>query len=271
MISKRSFLKSCAQTTAGILVPAYLLENKAFAGIRRRGNSGVKRKVQQVLWTPESSLIGASLIAWFDPSVSIYSDAGVTPCVNNSTVARWIDRSGSGYVLNGSGVTKPKYLTNIINGFPIVSADGAQNYSLASGEVFSISQPSIVYAVYRCASTSAPMYAYTSNGQFIRSNITTGALSFYAGSLKSSSTGSHVGSYMQVTGYFAGANSFIRLNGSLDLSDNPGTGSFTTLYLLSDGSQTPVGSIAEILFYTGTWNSSEHLKPEAYLKNKYAL
>lgn len=70
-------------------------------------------------FTP-ASLTG--LVAWYDASTGVYSDAGVTPATNTQTVQQWNDQSGNGYHLKqATGGNRPQFLSAGFNSLPSVT------------------------------------------------------------------------------------------------------------------------------------------------------
>lgn len=86
MLSTRSFLKSCAQTAAGLLVPAYLMENQAFAGIRRRVGIGMKKQfISNTIIGPDGLTYG--IITALDGHQWLDRNLGATQVATSKTDA----------------------------------------------------------------------------------------------------------------------------------------------------------------------------------------
>lgn len=72
--------------------------------------------------------LGASLLARFDASASVYSDDSSTAATNNDHVYRIADESGNGFHGDQSDSAKqPTFLTNMQNGLPVVRFDNADD------------------------------------------------------------------------------------------------------------------------------------------------
>src|SRR5438034_112705 len=70
-----------------------------------------------------------SNILWLKADASVYNDAGVTQSANNDIVQQWNDQSGNGInAFQGTAGTKPAYKTNSINGKPVLSFDGVDDF-----------------------------------------------------------------------------------------------------------------------------------------------
>jgi hypothetical protein len=63
----------------------------------------------------------ANLKLWLKADAGVFSDAGVTPAVNNDSVQQWNDQSGNGNnATQASGPSRPTYKTGIVNGKPVI-------------------------------------------------------------------------------------------------------------------------------------------------------
>ncbi|EPR71933.1 hypothetical protein ADIWIN_3131 [Winogradskyella psychrotolerans RS-3] len=71
---------------------------------------------------------------WLKAENSTYTDAGVTPASNNSSIQQWTDASGNGNnALQSNGSYQPKLKTNALNGYSALNFDGNDDRILATG------------------------------------------------------------------------------------------------------------------------------------------
>jgi hypothetical protein len=100
-------------------------------------------------WDP--SLISTAL--WFDASDSttVFSDAGTTQAINNSSVQQWNDKSGNAG-RNLSQLTsgqRPLYVANSLNEKPVLTFDGSNDY-LFNASVGALGLTSVaLFSVFR--------------------------------------------------------------------------------------------------------------------------
>lgn len=66
----------------------------------------------------------SGFVAWWDSDQGVYSDAGVTPAVNNGTVQRWVPRSGGMNLECTTAANQPMYVTGFQNGHAALSFCG---------------------------------------------------------------------------------------------------------------------------------------------------
>jgi hypothetical protein len=85
-------------------------------------------------WTPAS--LGADLALWLD------ADDASTITLNGSTVSQWNDKSGNGFHLTqATAASQPSYLTNQLNGKPVIrNANGDFMLSASSPVLRNVSQ-----------------------------------------------------------------------------------------------------------------------------------
>jgi hypothetical protein len=74
-----------------------------------------------------------NLLMWLKADTGVYSDDGVTPCVDTDTIYLWEDQSGSGNnAVQVTGGNRPVYRSSILNGLPVARFDGGSSHVLVS-------------------------------------------------------------------------------------------------------------------------------------------
>ena len=81
------------------------------------------------LWTPAQLEMGLAL--WLD------ADDASTITLNGTDVAAWADKSGNGYdVSQGTAANQPAYVTNALNGKPVIRTDGGDQMENTTSSLF---------------------------------------------------------------------------------------------------------------------------------------
>ena len=81
------------------------------------------------LWTPVQ--LGSSLALWLDASDSS------TITLNGSTVSAWADKSSNGYDMSqGTAANQPAYVTNALDGKPVIRTDGNDRLDNITSSLF---------------------------------------------------------------------------------------------------------------------------------------
>ncbi len=257
--------------------------------------------------------LGGPLIlpALFDPTsiadlaLWLKADAGITLDTTSgiNTVSNWANQASNGSSYDAARATKanqPEYVTNVVNGFPVVRWDGGtDDYLALSGTglsltnnipgltVFMAWKPTssasitrLFYTTTNGSTTSGRAFVGKSNGNKVQA----GGRRQEADSLiQGDGAGTIGGSWIITTTIFDYANSdlYNYLNGTLDGS----TTSFQTngntpasnsnrirIGNNGDGSQPYVGDLAEILVVKRpVTTASERQPPERYLGAKYGV
>jgi hypothetical protein len=229
------------------------------------------------LWSP-SELITA---LWYDGD-----DTG-TITLNGSTVSQWNDKSGNlRNVSQATATSQPTYLTNGLNGKPVLTFDGGD--SLANNiDSFYTSDISF-FTVARTTSTTTLQSVISKNGASNREwyfgvdatnkifQITNDIGSSSSGDRKASSTGNAGTNY----GIWATSKSGTNVTVSLDGTTNSVTLASGTVFNGTSGIQignggattSPFnGGMAEIVVIASSVSDTDRQKLEGYLAHKWGL
>lgn len=241
--------------------------------------------------------IGSSTtnVLWLSADYGAYSDAGVTPAVNNDNVRQWNDRSGNGK--NASQATsgnRPNYLTNTVNSLPAIrftstnsdvitstavsTTNNASVWAVVSYVSLPSSNPGIIQAAPSGLSNSTSpgdkvIGLWVNNGSGTRvwgrgvqsnstsrdiSQVTTlSASTFYI--VNSIYRTARIDQY--VNNYAAGNNT----------SHNGTLRSWADVAIGRQGAESWNGNIAEIIFFNTEVNSAQRIIIDNYLSAKYGL
>ena len=82
-------------------------------------------------WTPAAL---PSLLAWFDPSYGVYSDAGTTPAVVGDPVYRWVTRNNSSIYAEQATLANRPILRQGANGRYYLEFDGSNDKLLCPSD-----------------------------------------------------------------------------------------------------------------------------------------
>lgn len=70
----------------------------------------------------------ASNVLWLMANSGVFSDAGITPAINGNNVQQWNDVSGNAVPTSQGTVSRrPNYVTNVLNGLPVLRYTSANN------------------------------------------------------------------------------------------------------------------------------------------------
>lgn len=207
-----------------------------------------------------------------DGRQSLYSDLGITLCVNNDPVEQWNDLSGHGNnVSQATLANRPTYLAaGWPNGLPCLSFNGTSSRLLrATFTQGTLAQPTTIFVVAKSSSIAAGSREIIdgSGGTFrnvIRQNGSTwsiGSTTFIGGG--TSDTNPHV-----LCGQFSSPNCFLRVDGSQILSGDSGSSSMVGILIGTNSSISALwnGLIAAVYIYPAALSISQIQPMEAYLK-----
>ena len=99
---------------------------------RRLAKSLVGRGGSADAWTPEAL---SSLVAWFDPSYGVYSDAGTTPAVVDDPVYRWVSRNNASLYLEQATLSQRPILKQAAGGDKYLLSDGTDDAMVPSIQI----------------------------------------------------------------------------------------------------------------------------------------
>lgn len=239
----------------------------------------------------DDSIVTSELALWLDAD-------NILGLSNGDPVDTWIDVGPNGNDFSQTGASRPEYITNVINGFPIVRFDGSVYMSSSDNDTFTADDGQITFfAVVSVNNSSNSQTILTSRPSGI-----SGTQDGYNISLNSS------GNFAFGTSLIEGATISIHFNATVNLE---GSGfKLVTIYLNSstlqvrintsdvtttlpagtppagaiDGSTPHLGrgispsstsffngDIAEVILYTRALSSVEIDEIEDYLMTKYSL
>ncbi len=234
-------------------------------------------------------------VLWLDPTFGVYSNAGTTLAVNNDNVQQWNDRSGNGRnASQGTAGNRPNYITNSLNGNPVIrntssNADRLVSTGLSSGNSASI----WAIASYSTLPSANPGILQASPAGLSGSG---GAADKVIGLWVSNAAGTRVWgrgvqsnntqqNISQVTtlnsNTFYILNSIYRSNRIDQYVNNSAAGnntshngtlrSWTDVAIGSQAGESWNGNIAEIIMYNTEVNSAQRIIIDNYLASKYGL
>jgi len=202
------------------------------------------------------------------------ADVGITKDIDGY-VSQWNDQSG--YVNNatqGIGVSQPLYVDNYINEKPIIRFDGSNDFMsfsniiLSDSSIFIVAkQPNVDFGrildggpsyedddlMFRYDGNRLYWESYSTNSKYIRVDNPIDENFNYISLIQSSST-SNV--------YYNGVNQILNVNTQPINPRYSRIGWYGNTYWFA-------GDIAEIIIYNTALNSTDRLKVETYIQNKY--
>jgi len=189
---------------------------------------------------------------------------------DGQSVSTWNDQTGNGHDLTAG--TPPTYISNGINGNPVVSFDGVNDFLDVAWSA--LSQPNHVFVVFQLQKTTGPstFQAITDSANSSNRNVFSADDEFvmFAGSAingTASDTNNHIGSAL-----FDTTTSNLRIDGSQVASGNVGTQSLDGFRVGSapNGTEFAEIYIGEILVYPQDKSGIEN-DVEIFLSNKWGI
>jgi hypothetical protein len=241
-------------------------------------------------WTPAS--LGSALKAWYKADAGVYSDAGVTPAVNNIPVYQWNDQSGNGYHLQQATIGRqPTYLTGILNSLPVLDMNNAGDSQsmMTTGQPFTLSGMTLSgFILYRFTGlggqTNCRILGISTPGSgdigsdtaifdyFPGSSLV--APTTYNNGTKSSGT-IVSGSWNQIGSIFDGVNNTMYIANSAQTpiaSANTFAASVDIdMWANSSGSASGIGQVAEIIITNTALSLIDRGNLATYLTNKWGI
>ena len=104
------------------------------------GAAAQKTIAVTVAWNPSSM---SDLVAWFDPSFGVYSDAGTTPAVVGDPVYRWVSKNSGSIYAEQTVLANRPILRQGANGKYYLEGNGTSTY-IASGSIAALGLPSSI-------------------------------------------------------------------------------------------------------------------------------
>lgn len=205
------------------------------------------------------------LAAWYK--------ADALTLANNDPVASWTDSSGNArHAAQATGTKQPLYKTGSLNGKPVVSFDGVDDFVQA---VFTLNQPTTTFMAHKIRSlgtgTTKDVYDGGVGDSGVMQKNTTPAYQLYAGGFVvdgSCDTNPHI-----LAAVLNGASSNVRKDGGAGTSGNanvlnPGG---VTLGSRASGVLPCDVDVAEFIVYTGALSIANLDRVGRYLASKYGL
>ena len=211
----------------------------------------------------------SGLLVWLRADTAVETSAGV-PSINNDIIQYWRDVSGSADDYTQiTAANKPRFLTNQLNGKPIIHFDGADDYLAGASN---ITTARTLFAVFKMNATPptdyTPLWGHmTGFSQYFFNNH-------------------YIETTWSLAGYQPGANTRWTVNGD---SIVPNTATLTTSWVVlsvvtsANVTTNDIGSdrvvagryvnanIAEMFMYSGALNCYDRQHLEEYLATKYNL
>ena len=217
------------------------------------------------------------LVLWFEADKQVYSDAGVTPATNGSTVQQWNDQSASAVNMSqATSASRPTYNTNQQNGLPLITGDGVDDF-MKTG-VITVSQPTTVFLAFKYI-TFVPKFqiidGLISSGLQFRMDSSAPTIGIFAGgTFIPPGTVATAGAFQIMTGIFNGASSAAQTNnGAKGITANVGTNSSNgiTLFARPAPDRFTNASVGEILVYNSALSDSDSTNVARYLGGKWGI
>ncbi|MDI1354768.1 MAG: T9SS type A sorting domain-containing protein [bacterium] len=232
-------------------------------------------------------------VLWLDANSGVYNNAGTTLASNGNDVQQWNDRSGNAKNASQSvtGV-RPNYVTNVLNGFPVLRFTAATNDIILAAGVSTANVASVwAVASYASLPSSNPgilIGAPPGTG----TNVAAGdkCIGMWASSgagtqvwgrgIQSDNTTQNISQVTTLTGStFYIINNIYRSSGINQFVNNTAAGnnaghngtlrSWADVSVGRQGNESWNGDIAEVIFYNTEVNSAQRIIVDNYLAAKY--
>lgn len=206
------------------------------------------------------------------PGLRLWLKADSLVLNNNDPVSTWADSSGNGNdATQATGINQPLYITNVVNGNPIVRFDGSNDYM--DTPALTCARPNtVIICASQTSKTTTGTFHDTYTGARQYSRLTT------SGFFDSNTTDStdHSGAFHVFSAWRdSGTTVTIYVDQSQTGTGTPGggwdgtSGAIIGTFGVGGGDQLN-GDIAEVICYNSALSSADRLSVEGYLKTKYA-
>lgn len=214
------------------------------------------------------------LAGWYKGDAGLYQDsAKTTPATaDTNPVGAWADQSAAGHdVLQATSGKRPILKVGILNGFPVVRADGIDDLLAAA---YTRNQP---HAVLLVAKVTSPSNSYLADGTATNQSsviaASTSTARIYAGaSVVDITAGVDTTEWLIWAARFNGASSHLAILDRTAAGNagatNPGG---LTLFNAGAEGQAMAGDMAEVIVCNAALSDAEVNAATAYLATKYGL
>jgi hypothetical protein len=160
-------------------------------------------------------------------------DASAISASNNDTLSTWADLSGNGRTATAPSGQEPRFLTNVLNGRPVVSFKASATKRMATESWTALSQPNTIIFVGKADSGQTFSVLFdgisSNNRHYVSRNNSATQLLFFAGEAQALSVNMETAKIMSVLFNFN--SSRVRLNGGSATNGTFGIHTLTGLML----------------------------------------
>ncbi|MEM7028117.1 MAG: LamG-like jellyroll fold domain-containing protein [Chloroflexota bacterium] len=199
--------------------------------------------------------------------------AGTDSTISGTTVMTWTDQSGRGHIATqNDGGQQPIYLTDALNGYPVLRFDAA-NDSLLVGDTLSLDSAYTIFAVFNTNGSAVARRAVQSQDINWLIGPYNGEVRHYAGSWVSQGYALEQGQFYLTTARNDQTVSTFWVDGVDRTTDSTPTSSPQRLGFGAFGTyQQPLGGdLAEVIAFDTALSATERQQVESYLALKYGL
>ncbi len=229
-------------------------------------------------------------VIWLSADSGVYNDAGTTLAANNNSVQEWHDRSGNNnHATETNSGNQPTYLTNIVNGFPVLRFNGSTDRILSSG-VTATSQLSLwVVAQYSSLGSPNPGLIHGAPlGSAFSSTTTTKSVGMWVSSSSNQVWGRGVqsnlsirsipqvttlssGTFYGILNHYDGSNiqQYVNSTAAGSISYDGTLSSWADFGIGRQANESWNGDISEVIVYNFAVNSAQRIIVDNYLAAKY--
>jgi hypothetical protein len=201
------------------------------------------------------------------------ADLGVTKDGSN-LVSAWADQTSNGNdVAQPAGGSQPTWTDNVVNGYPVITFEGAQNLYKA---VFSQAHPYTVYVVLRSRKYSTMGVVGGLAASVYHSIASTNYRIASGGTVRSLaqqvSWGFRVVSFY--ANYLGSSNEVVKvMDGAIGIPAQAGATGMSNIYIgsYSNGANFLTGDIAEIIVINGAYSASDEADLYDYMVDRYNM